>query len=81
MLYFSNQRGNNMTHNEFDENVGRNLKALREKKRMTQQELATKLGVTRATVCRWELGTRSLYFSTSKDICKVLECELEDLVK
>lgn len=32
----------------------KNLKKLREKRNMTQKELATKLGVARSTVARWE---------------------------
>lgn len=68
-------------NNNFDENVGNNLKGLRERKNMSQQALGDKLGVTRTAVCHWESGHRALYFSTAKQICKILDCTLEDLVK
>lgn len=33
-----------------------NIKALRVKLKMTQKELANKIGVDQVTVCRWENG-------------------------
>lgn len=68
-------------NNEFDVRVGSNIKELREKQNMTQQEIADKLNVSRASVCHWETGERALYFYIAKDLCKVLNCSLEDLLK
>ncbi len=68
-------------NNEFDIKVGSNLRELREKSGMTQQEIAEKLNVTRTAVCHWESGERALYFSTAKQVCKILNCTLEDLLK
>lgn len=68
-------------NNDFDIKVGSNLRELREKSGMTQQEIAEKLNVTRTAVCHWESGERALYFSTAKQVCKILNCTLEDLLK
>lgn len=73
--------GTERKNNVFDINTGANLKALRERRNMSQQALGDKLGVTRTAVCHWESGERGLLFSTAKQICKILDCQLEDLVK
>lgn len=58
------------------------LIALRKKKRMTQQELAKKLGVSRARLSQWEIR-ENLY--PKRDIliklCDVLDCTLDDLLR
>ena len=68
-------------NDDFDVNVGNNLRKLRTKQNMSQQELGNKLNVTRTAVCHWESGGRALYFSTAKEICKILNCKLDDLIK
>lgn len=68
-------------NDDFDVNVGNNLRELRTKQSMSQQELGDKLNVTRTAVCHWESGERALYFSTAKEICKILNCKLDDLIK
>lgn len=67
--------------NEFDIRVGNNLKYYREQKGIEQKELARLLSVTPTAVCNWESGNRALYFATAKQICKLLDCTLEDLSK
>jgi len=42
------------------EDVGKRLRIFREARSITQQELADKLGVTRLTITRYELGQLSL---------------------
>ena len=37
-------------------NIGRNIGELRKKKGVTQEELATFIGVTKASVSKWENG-------------------------
>lgn len=68
-------------YDNFDINVGMNIKRLRIKKGLTQLELANIVGVTKAQMSRWESGKRSLYFETAKQLCKALDCTLEDLSK
>lgn len=43
--------------------IGGKLKTLRKGRKLTQQELADKLGVTRATVSNYEVGRRSPHLS------------------
>lgn len=39
-------------------NVGNKLKILRKQKKITQQELADKLSISRASISNWEIGRR-----------------------
>lgn len=48
----SRKRGRTLT--------GRELKLLRQAMGMTQQELASKMGVSREAVARWEIETRGI---------------------
>lgn len=43
--------------------IGSKLKTLRKGRKFTQQELADKLGVTRATISNYEVGRRSPHIS------------------
>lgn len=58
------------------------LIALRKKKKMSQKELAEKLGISRARLSQWEIR-ENLY--PSRDIliklCDVLDCTLDDLLR
>lgn len=47
-------------------NIGSKLKTLRKGRRLTQQELADKLGVTRATISNYEVGRRSPHITELK---------------
>ena len=46
--------------------VGKKLQELRKARRLTQQQLADKMGVTRATVSNYEVGRRSPHLSELK---------------
>lgn len=48
--------------------IGHKLKTLRKGRKMTQQEAADKLGITRATVSNYEVGRRSPHISELKRI-------------
>jgi transcriptional regulator with XRE-family HTH domain len=58
------------------------LIALRKKKKLSQKELANKVGVTRARLSQWEIK-ENLY--PHRDIllklCDVLDCTLDDLLR
>lgn len=46
-----------------NENIGKKLQQLRKGRGLTQQQLADKLGVTRATVSNYEVGRRAPHIS------------------
>lgn len=68
-------------NSDFYKNVGQQIKHYRELKSMTQAELGNKLGVTKNAVYSWETGKCTLHLKTAKEICKILECSLDDLLK
>lgn len=48
------------------DNVGIKLQQLRKGRKLTQQELADKMGVTRATISNYEVGRRTPHLSELK---------------
>jgi len=60
--------------------LGELIKAKREANGLTQQELASRLFVSRQTVCRWENGTRCPDLIMLKKIAMVLGIPLDELV-
>lgn len=59
--------------------IGDNLKLIRERKGVTQADLAQKLGVTHSMVCQIERGTKTLSLPLAKEISEILGCSIEDL--
>ena len=60
--------------------IGTNIKALRREKRMSQEQLAQALHVTRQTVSAWERGLSLPGLDTLGEIARVLEAEPERLL-
>ena len=58
----------------------KNLEYLRKSKKLSQEELANKLNVSRQSVSKWESG--AAYPETEKilAICKIFDCTLDDLM-
>lgn len=54
---------------------------MRTKQKMTQQELAEKLGIERATVTKWELGYTAPRVAKLPELARVLHCTVDDLLK
>lgn len=52
----------------------------RKKNNMSQEVLADRLGVSRQAVSKWELGTSMPDMERILELCKVLNCNLDDLV-
>lgn len=48
-------------------------------KRLTQEELATKLNVNRSTYANWEQGLRKIDVDTVMKICQILDIDVIDL--
>lgn len=64
--------------------VGNNIKFLREKKKVTQEELATKLqingcDITRSAVAKIEVGQRHLYPDEIILIKKILDISYDEM--
>jgi transcriptional regulator with XRE-family HTH domain len=57
------------------------LKAHRERRGLTQEELATLSGVSRPTIAALELGYRQAYTSTTHKLARALKVKPEDLAK
>ena len=71
---------------EFEKQVGANIRALREKKGMTQEQLSAKMqlsgcDVTRSAIAKIEVGQRHLYADELKLIRSILKTTYEDLLK
>lgn len=63
-------------------NMERNNKPIarmREKAGLTQSELANLIGVSENTIANWEKGGASKWIKNLNKLCKVLDCELENL--
>ncbi len=61
--------------------LGRNLKLLREKNNMTQQQLADSAGVTRPFITDIENDKKTAKVQTLINIANALGCTLDELVK
>ncbi|MCC5667212.1 helix-turn-helix domain-containing protein [Nostoc sp. CHAB 5784] len=55
------------------------IAALREKMGLTQKQLGDLVGVDTSTIRNWEYGKGSETFAKVARLCKVLECDIEDL--
>lgn len=62
-------------------NFGSNLQHLRSiHKNMTQEELASKLGVSRQTISKWELNQGNPELDKLEEICKFFNCKADELL-
>lgn len=59
--------------------VGENIKALRKKSSLTQEEFAKLIDVSKETVCRWEKGRSAIRQSTLQTITSVFNLQPDDL--
>ena len=57
------------------------LKKMRLKRRLSQEDIAKKMGVTPATVCRWENGEFLPRADKLIPLAKVLKCSVSALLK
>ena len=57
------------------------LKKMRLKRRLSQEDVAKKMGVTPATVCRWENGEFLPRADKLIALAKVLKCSVSALLK
>lgn len=62
------------------EKIGKFIKILRKEKKLTQNELATKLGVTDKSISNWENGKNMPDLSLFKPLCEILGITINDLI-
>ena len=61
-------------------NFGENLRILRKNRRISQEELADKVGVSRQAVSRWEVGDAYPEMSNIIALCSIFKCNINDLI-
>ena len=59
---------------------GDNLKKIRKNKKMSQEELAEKVNVSRQSVSKWETGDSYPEMNNILELCKIFNCRINDLV-
>lgn len=57
-----------------------NIKNIREKKMLTQEQLAAKIGVTQGTVSAWEVGFWEPSLYNTKKLASALEVSVDELL-
>lgn len=62
------------------EKIGKFIQRIRKEKNLTQEELATKIGVTDRAVGNWENGRRLPDYSILKDLCDALGITVNELL-
>jgi len=60
--------------------VGENIKARRSALGIDQEELAQAVGISRSMMCQIERGSKVPNVILARDISRVLQCDLNDLV-
>lgn len=59
--------------------VGKKIKEFRKNKKITQNEISQKLGISRVSYIQYENGKRDIPFSLLPKICKILDIKISDL--
>ena len=59
---------------------GENLKLIRKSKKISQEELADKLGVSRQSVSKWETGENYPSMQNIMSLCTIFKCKVNELV-
>ena len=59
---------------------GENLRKLRKLKKLSQEQLAEKMNVSRQSVSKWETGDAYPEMNNILELCKIFHCHINDLV-
>lgn len=60
--------------------IRKNIEYLRKQKKLSQEELAFKLGVSRQAVSKWESGAAFPETEKMLSLCKIFDCTLDELM-
>ena len=61
--------------------LGTNIQYLRKINKLTQEQFAEKMGVTRQTVSRWESDEVTPELNKLVELCSTFSCKLDELVR
>ncbi|BAL82008.1 putative Xre family transcriptional regulator [Selenomonas ruminantium subsp. lactilytica TAM6421] len=56
------------------------IRELRKTQKLSQQDLATKIGVDRSTIAKWETGINNPRTNKLRQLADILSCPLEALL-
>ena len=56
------------------------IKKMREKRGLTQKNLADKIGVAQQHISRWETGKHRPSIDTVQKLAEILNCNISDLI-
>ena len=59
---------------------GDNLRNLRKSKKLSQEELSEKVGVSRQSISKWESGAAYPEMNNMLILCKIFNCRINDLL-
>ena len=59
---------------------GDNLKKIRIYKKLSQEDLAEKLNISRQSISKWETGDAYPSMNNLLELCKIFHCKINDLV-
>ena len=59
---------------------GDNLKSLRKRKKISQEDLAELVNVSRQSISKWENGEAYPTMNNILELCKIFNCKINDLV-
>lgn len=70
---------------KYEKQVGKNIRAIRESKKMTQEQLSAKLqlmgcDITRSALAKIEVGQRHIYIDEIKCIKEILGVRFDELI-
>ena len=60
---------------------GKNLQVLRQMRKMTQEDLAEKMCVSRQTISKWELDMVYPEMEKALELCRLFSCTMDELVR
>lgn len=60
--------------------IGKKITELRKKENITQEQLAEKIGVSRQTISKWELGETSPDIKQAKKLANIFQININELV-
>lgn len=70
----------NLTSENYNIFIGKNLQNIRKKRGFTQAQLAAKIGVTRETITAYEAGRSHLLDTTLINLSKILKVSTDEIL-